>query len=1034
MREALPMTSDSPTADCNEDRLTKAQALILDALRRLLRASIDHIDAEVLATLERVGRFAQADRSYVFRLRDDALLDNSHEWVAAGIEPMQASLQGLPLEMIAQWQTSFERDQPVYIADVNGLPEHAPEKTTLQRQGIRSLLVAPMLKAGRFYGMIGFDLVRKHGDFLPGEVFLLKSVADVIGSVLQHSDTVQEMRQIQAQLQDTGNRLRTTLAAMPDLVIEIDGEGRYVSFNTDENRFPFVDVPALRGKLMEEVLPPQVARSRRLLMHQLDQGTPAVRQNYKLPTPSGPRWMELSGALLPTPAGSERRYLFVARDITARVRDQNELAYRDDLLTALFDVMPAGMLLVDPRNGCILEVNRAMLELTGQSREALLNLRSMDVVPGLDVAGEGIRRDLERRTRFGPLQLFCHRADGTSRPVQILGFEVMDSAREPRIWMIVENLSETRRLQAALLAQRDFLATLMNTSMTGIAALDDKGRVLFANREAAAILDLDQERLVDQATGDPLWLAPQNDEAVTSVALRSLVAEVIGTGREIRNLRILGGTAAAPRHVSVDAVPLAAPVRGARVVITARDITGQTEAEQALREAARRQEFLATHDPLTGLANRALLKHCIVQALSEPDAVVALLFLDLDNFKTINDSLGHRAGDMLLRLVANRLRALLAPGQTLARLGGDEFVVLLPRAGLTEATSLAEAVLETLGAPFDLDEQPVFLSTSIGLAIAPDHGADEGELIRNADIAMYRAKELGRNRFATFHPEFQDKSSHQSAVIQALRHSLRNGGFRLKLQPKFDIRSGQSGPRMIGAEALLRWNAPGLGETPPDVFIPIAESTGLVRELDAHVTKMLVGLLAGWNSDGGPCPTVAVNISAQSFQDTRFAERLLELLAQNAVPPTALSIEITETTLMKRSSSASDNIRSLRAAGITIAIDDFGTGYSSLSYLQRLPLAELKIDRSFIARIGGRDRDGEVIVTAILLMAQALGLRTVAEGVETDAQFEWLRSEGCDMVQGYFLSPPLEPQEFIRLYREGRARPDPAAPTAEPGA
>ncbi len=431
----------------------------------------------------------------------------------------------------------------------------------------------------------------------------------------------------------------------------------------------------------------------------------------------------------------------------------------------------------------------------------------------------------------------------------------------------------------------------------------------------------------------------------------------------------------------------------------------------ALYHAKEAAEKLATRDPLTGLANRAVFQDRLRVAVDQTGATGkggAVMMLDLDNFKTINDSFGHDAGDALLCQVSERLAGVIRSDDLIARLGGDEFTVLLPGARSEEAMDVAWRLIEALAHPIDIMGQSLFITVSIGITLYPDHALSAVDLMQNADIAMYRAKSAGRSQFAVFKPELRAEQTRRSEMIQAMHRGLRENRFRLVVQPKFDLADP---PCIVGAEALLRWRDPDFGEVMPGQFIPLAESTGLISEIDLMVVTLAARLLSQWQARGLSYP-LAINISAQSFQQQNVVTDILTRLAEYTVPPAMLQLEITETALMTRKDVTLRNIRRLEAEGIGVVIDDFGTGYSSLSYLQGLPLAELKIDQSFVSKLGRADKGTEAIVTAILAMAKALGMRSVAEGVETAAQRDWLRAQGCDIVQGFLLGRPREIADF----------------------
>lgn len=438
-----------------------------------------------------------------------------------------------------------------------------------------------------------------------------------------------------------------------------------------------------------------------------------------------------------------------------------------------------------------------------------------------------------------------------------------------------------------------------------------------------------------------------------------------------------------------------------------------------IKDSQRKAEYLSTHDALTGLPNRVLfhdrLRHALAQA-RRSRAHVALLFIDLDNFKTINDTLGHDVGDKLLRQAAKRLRELVRDVDTIARLGGDEFTAILSNCTTEIADQVGRRIIDELSASFHIDGRALFVSASVGVAFYPEDGNDSAALVRAADAAMYRAKELGRNRMEFFKQDLHTRLLKQAALEGALRQALHEQRLWLVFQPKFATADHQ----LVGAEALLRWHDAELGNVPPGDFIPVAETSGQILELDRAVQHMLLAQLATWRGLGLAPPTLAFNVSPRSLREPNFAARLLERVAASGVPHGDLQIEITEGALLDNSTNVAANLAALHDAGIKIAVDDFGTGYSSLSYLKRLPLTELKIDKSFVDGLG-QDKENEAIARAVLGLAKALDLQTVAEGVETDQQLAWLEQHDCDIVQGYLFGRPMEAQDFEDLIARGSA-------------
>ncbi len=433
----------------------------------------------------------------------------------------------------------------------------------------------------------------------------------------------------------------------------------------------------------------------------------------------------------------------------------------------------------------------------------------------------------------------------------------------------------------------------------------------------------------------------------------------------------------------------------------------------SLADANQKLVQAALHDPLTQLPNRMLLQDRMGQAIKraqQEGRMVAVIFCDLDGFKTVNDAYGHHLGDRLLVAVARRIGALLGPQDTFARLGGDEFVMALGVGGPDDALLVAERIVAAAAQPFLIDAAELQVSASLGIALYPSDARNERELMAHADVAMYHTKRLGRNGYTFFTPAMQVNANRQLRLLQDLRKAVENDELVLHYQPKFDA----GGQRVIGAEALLRWQHPELGMLAPDMFIPIAERSGLILPIGDWVLDQACRQLRQWHDAGNREWTMAVNLSPLQFDSPVLVETVQRIIDQHGIDPTCLTLEVTETTAMKDVEASLDVLNQLTAMGLKIAIDDFGTGYSSLLYLKRMPAAELKIDRAFVRDLERNEEDA-AIVSSIVALARALNIKVVAEGVETAAQREFLRSLGCDSLQGYFLGRPTAAAAFMGL-------------------
>lgn len=432
---------------------------------------------------------------------------------------------------------------------------------------------------------------------------------------------------------------------------------------------------------------------------------------------------------------------------------------------------------------------------------------------------------------------------------------------------------------------------------------------------------------------------------------------------------------------------------------------------QSLTEANRELTQLALHDTLTGLPNRVLLADRIDQAISRVDAeggCFALMFIDLDGFKPVNDAFGHHMGDLLLREVSLRLREDLRSQDTLARIGGDEFVLLVQLSEQNDAMGLAARQVGLIARSFRVAEHDLHISASVGIALYPGNGHNAHELLMNADAAMYHAKGAGKNGYSFFDASMNSNARKQLQLLQDLRNALDHNEFSLYYQPKFDANNG----RPVGAEALLRWEHPTQGMLLPDKFIELAEKTGLIIPIGEWVLNEACRQMREWYVLGYTDWRIAVNLSALQFCHAGLVQSVAKALATHRLPANSLTLEITETTAMSDADASMTVLQELSEMGVDLSIDDFGTGYSSLMYLKRLPANELKIDRGFVRDLE-RDSDDAAIVSAIVALGQALGLRIVAEGVETGVQQDFLTQLGCDSLQGYLLGHPLPAERFM---------------------
>ncbi len=557
-------------------------------------------------------------------------------------------------------------------------------------------------------------------------------------------------------------------------------------------------------------------------------------------------------------------------------------------------------------------------------------------------------------------------------------------------------------------------------ALGGVLALADRRRQLLSQLEArrqgmSALLGAQAGPLIDAA----LALAERNFDFSFYLAVFYLIVMIcFGVGLGGAAVVLLSRGIVGPiRELRSSADAIGRGMLEHRIPIRSSDEIGQLAASfNRMAESRQRSEEalqkLAQHDSLTGLPNRNLFYRRLVEALDHggrADRRVAVHILDLDDFKDVNDTLGHPKGDLLLRHVAERLERCVRTTDTVARLGGDEFALV--QTNLLEYDGipvLAKRVLDTLAKPFDLDGERVYTGASIGITVFPYDGREAEQLLKNADLALYRAKEEGRNNYQLYDPAMNAEIHERKTLEQDLRLAIEKDELFLNFQPQLEIASG----RIIGAEALVRWRHKDRGMVSPGQFIPVAEQTGLIIPLTEVVLRQACVQARVWQDAGLPELKVTVNLSALDFRRKDLVAMVTGILEDTGVEPKSLELEITEGSVMSGVESVIATLNELNALGIELAIDDFGTGYSSMGYLKQFPVSRLKIDQSFVRDVLTNDQDAS-ITEAVINMGHSLGLKVIAEGVETQEQLEFLRDRGCDEGQGYYFSHPLDPDAFI---------------------
>ncbi|OHX13997.1 EAL domain-containing protein [Chromobacterium sphagni] len=691
--------------------------------------------------------------------------------------------------------------------------------------------------------------------------------------------------------------------------------------------------------------------------------------------------------------------LALEADIARRREVEDALRRSENKYRELFWSNLDGIV-ISSLDGQVIDANPAFLNLMCYSLDQLKQQNFWSLVAEESEALERFNLD-NKVLRFG----YCDEFEATylnrfdnQVPVSVKTVAMRDAfGRINAVWRMVRDISEKRAAEERV----QLAAKVFENTVEGIMITDADRRIRSVNRAFTEITGYTQHEVLGQKTS--ILSSGRHDQPFYDQMWQA-IAEYGSWQGELWNRRKNGEVY--PEWLAINAVRNSLEEITHYVAIFS-DLTERKAADERI-------QFLAHFDVLTSLPNRMHMQDRVELAIH--NAVrdgqrLALLLLDLDRFKTVNESLGHSAGDTLLQVAADRIRTVLGPGEMLARQGGDEFIVLLPLiSDPGEAALAAERVREVFANPIELHNHVITITPSIGISVYPDDGRDYETLVRNADAAMYHAKSSGRNSYKFYTADLNARAREILAIESQLRFALERDEFVLHYQPQVEMQSG----RIIGAEALIRWNHPSLGLLGPVRFIQVAEERGFIVQIGNWVIREATRQLVAWRTAGLPELTLAINLSALQFRQPDLAEQLQHALASSGLPGHALDIEVTESIIMEDAQATIQTIDNMKNMGLRLSIDDFGTGYSSLSYLKRFKADKLKIDRSFVRDIP-QDADDSAIARAIINMAKNLNMQVVAEGVETMEQWQFLEQEGCDFVQGYLIAKPLAADDFADL-------------------
>jgi len=777
------------------------------------------------------------------------------------------------------------------------------------------------------------------------------------------------------------------LATMKNAVIVIDLDGKIRVANHAATLMLGYQDGELAGKPVRTIIDPEESISTGQLLR--SGGTLDLQMGWRGAT-GGRVDVIASSAFVRDVDGAPVGVVYVASDVTERRRSEQALRESEHRYRTLFEGNPLPMWVYDFETLRFIAVNEAAVKHYGYTKDEFLKMSIADIRPPEELPA--MMATLAKLHDKDRNRIFRHRKkDGSVFDAEITSFEFVSVGRRARL-VIAVDVTQRRRAEERLRENEERYRQLFERNLAGVFRSSLDGRILEVNESMARIFGYSREELLNTPAQRLYFTTEERQRMMARLRDQRTLSNV-----ELRMKRKDSSPVWILENMSL--------VEGGEVIEgTMIDISDRKAAQEQV-------EYQAYHDVLTGLPNRLLFRDRITVALAHARRsrrAVAVMFLDLDQFKLVNDTLGHTVGDGLLQAAAERLVHCVRADDTVARMGGDEFTILV--SDLSDARSasmIAQKVMDSMSKPIMVDGHELFITTSIGISIFPDDGMDTETLLKNADRAMYRAKEAGRNNFQFATGTAADGTSGRLSLERALHHAFDRQEFVLHYQPMVEVNTR----RVVGAEALIRWKNPELGLLGPDDFIPVAEDCGLIFPIGEWVLRTACAQMREWHRAGHKDLHVSVNLSARQFQQHDLTSMIERILEETGLPAKALDIEITETTAMHNAELSLGIMTRLKQMGVCLSIDDFGTGYSSLSYLKKFPIDTVKIDQNFVRDLTHSPNDG-AIISAVISMARALKLHVVAEGVETEAQMAFLRRQNCETIQGFLYSRPLPAEHF----------------------
>ena len=947
-----------------------------------------------------LGRGADVSRVFLFDNRPNADGERRHfqlyEWCAPDVE---AHIANPALQDFALQDIGLERWEKELGADlvVQGIVAELPagERPILELLQIQSIVVVPVTVDGQWWGCFGFEECRRAREWKEIEIECLRLSADILAAAIARENS-------EAALHNSEREMTALFGAMRDPVFVIDRDGVYRKVFAHDESLLARPKEELLGRSASEVFSPEVNAQFQEVLDSVIQGRQIHKFQYPLTIEGQQKWFSASVTPL-----NEDSVLWIARDVTESHLAREQMQQREELFRLLAE-NSSDCIATHTVEGIMTYISPVVERIYGYRADELLGRSVFEwVYPAhREMLAQTIKKLVDNPgTRETCSYQILNKA-GDYVWTETTGHIVRRGDGELEVHSVTRDISERYKAQEALLLAEEKYRSIFENAVEGIFQTTPGGHYLDANPSLARIYGFESVAELRATFSDIAGqLYADSNRRAEFVQLMDKTGEVSNFESQIRRkdgeMIWISENARAVRDDS-----------GAILYYegTVEDIT-------ATRENKERLLHDALHDRLTGLSNRALFMDRLEQKFAHlerrPDSLFAVLFLDFDRFKNINDSLGHLAGDQLLKKISGRLQECLRPGDTVSRFGGDEFAILLENVTeLSDATIVAERVQRAMSSPFQLGSQQVFSSASIGIALGHSDYERAEDLLRDADMAMYRAKARGKARHEVFDAEMHTRAVALLQLETDLRWAIERDEFRLHYQPIVRLSDGA----ITGFEALIRWQHPQRGLVAPGEFIPIAEETGWIVPIGQWVLEEACAQLARWQAETDKTLSMSVNLSGKQFSQPDLIELVETIIKQSGIAPGSLNLEITESAIMEDAQIVTNRLLQLRQLGVQLGLDDFGTGYSSLSYLHRFPLDTLKIDRSFVARLL-EDGENREIVRTIVTLGKNLGMDVVAEGVEEARQLEDLCGLDCQYGQGYLFARPLPADEAIQVLR-----------------